>query len=95
MSKHNTPRFYLVINNKSNIIRRNSSHLKKTNTEFEIDKYDKDYENCTMNDKKQETSAEYSEPDEPKIVNKQQQTPKTTRSGRTVKTQAKFKDYIL
>lgn len=34
ISKHNTPRSYIIINSKGNVVKRNSSHLKKTKTEF-------------------------------------------------------------
>jgi len=49
LSKHKTPRSYIIINNNGNIIRRNSRHLKKTKTKSRVDDYDDYGENNENN----------------------------------------------
>lgn len=101
ISKHNTPRSYIIINSKGNMVRRNSSHLKKTKTEFKINSYDEDFDDRTKNNenRKQEVNVERNEftvPDKTNIANEEQsQIMKTTRSGRRVKPPAKLREYIL
>ncbi|KYN20537.1 Uncharacterized protein K02A2.6 [Trachymyrmex cornetzi] len=51
VSKHDTPRSYMIINNKGNIVGRNSSHLKKTKTEPIFGMYDEDIEENVEEDK--------------------------------------------
>ena len=53
VSKYNTTRSYIIINNKGNNVRR--SHLKKTRIELKID----NYEGCIRNEQKEKTNAKY------------------------------------
>lgn len=99
VSMHDTPRSYLIINRNGNTVRRNSSHLKKTKTEFALDGYDEDYDSCVKRnecDKRQDETTDQNNSITPKnVIEGQQQEPKVTRSGRAVKTPAKLKDYVL
>lgn len=92
--KHNTPRSYVIINNNKNIVRRNSSHLKTTKTQFQVEDYEDDYYNGSESPHTNQNTKDCESSVPPNDRNKDQ-TAKMTRSGRTIKTPTKFKDYIL
>ncbi|TGZ48699.1 Uncharacterized protein DBV15_12714 [Temnothorax longispinosus] len=76
--------------NKGNMVRRNSSHLKKTKTEFKSN-YDEDFDDRTKRNERNDSIV----PDNANTVNEERQQMKATRSGRMVKPPVKLRDYVL
>ncbi|KAF5288295.1 hypothetical protein FQA39_LY04063 [Lamprigera yunnana] len=91
VDKHCTPRSFNVINNKGNIIRRNFSQLKPTNTKFEIDNSSDpdDYDQDQIKDCSSSSNSNLIE------NNHNNDNNRITHSGRVVKLPTRFKDYVL
>lgn len=82
VTQHKSPRCYLILNNKGNVLRRNSSHLKKTHTELHTD---------SEPDLAKANVPNYNNKEKPNVnpsLNKN-----ITRSGRVIKTPAHLKDF--
>ncbi|XP_031355091.1 uncharacterized protein K02A2.6-like [Photinus pyralis] len=92
VGNHSTPRSFNVINNKNNVVRRNFSQLKPTNTKFDIN----NSSNCSNDNLEtinNQTTIEIDSTNDLIPDSNIKQT--VTHSGRIVKLPNKFKDYFM